>query len=101
MHVLLSLMNRQPAVYGIREVYNPSFFGNDEINLLHSLEEKKIRSITLTHSERRPQNIYSYEEINLYCIIKLATSLFHYKSVNLMFCVHKIKYEHLAILSNL
>ena len=26
---------------------------------------------------------------------------FHYKSVNLMFCVDKIKYEHLAILSNL
>ena len=27
----------------------------------------------LTHAERRPQNIYSQEEINLYCIIKLAT----------------------------
>ena len=39
----------------------------------------------LAHSEWRPKNIYSQEEINLYCIIKLATeiSLFHYKSVKL------------------
>ena len=29
----------------------------------------------LTHSERRPQNIYSQEEINLYFIIKLATQI--------------------------
>ena len=29
----------------------------------------------LTHSERRPQNIYSQEEMNLYCIIKLATEI--------------------------
>ena len=29
----------------------------------------------LTHSEWRPQNIYSQEEINLYGIIKLATSI--------------------------
>ena len=29
----------------------------------------------LTHSERRPQNCYSQEEINLYCIIKLATEI--------------------------
>ena len=29
----------------------------------------------LTHTERRPQNIYSQEEINLYCIIKLATKI--------------------------
>ena len=29
----------------------------------------------LTHSEWRPQNIYSQEEINLYCIIKLATEI--------------------------
>ena len=29
----------------------------------------------LTHSERRPQHIYSQEEINLYCIIKLATEI--------------------------
>ena len=29
----------------------------------------------LTHSEQRPQNIYSQEEINLYCIIKLATEI--------------------------
>ena len=40
----------------------------------------------LTHSEQRPQNIYSQEEINLYCIIKFATeiSLFsNYKSAKL------------------
>ena len=30
---------------------------------------------SLSHSERRPQNIYSQEEINLYCIIKLATEI--------------------------
>ena len=30
---------------------------------------------SLTHSERRPQNIYSQEEINLYCIIKSATEI--------------------------
>ena len=27
---------------------------------------------SLTHSQQRPPNIYSQEEINLYCIIKLA-----------------------------
>ena len=27
------------------------------------------------HSERRPKNIYSQEEMNLYCIIKLATEI--------------------------
>ena len=30
---------------------------------------------TLTHSERRTQNIYSQEEMNLYCVIKLATEI--------------------------
>ena len=30
---------------------------------------------SLAHSERRPQNIYSQEEINLYCIIKLAIEI--------------------------
>ena len=29
----------------------------------------------ITHSERRPQNIYSQEEMNLYCIIKLETAI--------------------------
>ena len=29
----------------------------------------------LTHSERRPQNIYYQEEMNIYCIIKLATEI--------------------------
>ena len=46
----------------------------------------------------------SQEEIKFYCIIKLATeiSLFSLQiSTNLMFCVDKIVYEHLAILSNL
>ena len=59
----------------------------------------------LTHSERRPQNIYSQQEINLYCIIKLATeiSLFSLQisKLSLMFCVDKIKYENLAIISDL
>ena len=58
----------------------------------------------LTHSEWRPQNIYSQEEINLYCIIKLATEISFISvqsSKTWMFCVDKIKYEHLAILSNL
>ena len=32
-------------------------------------------TVALFHSERRPQNIYSQEEINLYCIIKLATDI--------------------------
>ena len=32
----------------------------------------------LTHSERRPQNIYSQEDINLYCIIKLATQILYF-----------------------
>ena len=32
-----------------------------------------ITASSPTHSERRPKNIYSQEEINLYCIIKLAT----------------------------
>ena len=51
----------------------------------------------------KTQNIYSQEEINLYCIINLATeiSLFSLQISNLMFCEDKIKYEHLAILSNL
>ena len=59
----------------------------------------------LTHSERKPQHIYSQEEINLYCIIKLIGKkkffIFITNQYNLMFCVDKIKYEHLAILSNL
>ena len=61
---------------------------------------------TSTHSERRPQNIYSQEEINLYCIIKLATemSLFSLQ-ISKTWCfgylIDKIKFEHLAILSNL
>ena len=49
-------------------------------------------------------NIYSQEEINLCCITKLATyiSLFSFTNqYNLMFCEDKIKYEHLAIISNL
>ena len=29
----------------------------------------------LTHSEQRPKNIYSQEEMKLYCIIKLATEI--------------------------
>ena len=61
-------------------------------------------SLMESHSEQRPQNIYSLEEINLYFIIKLAThiSLFSLQiSKNLMFCVDEIKYEHLAILSNI
>ena len=31
--------------------------------------------LLLTHLERRPQNIYSQEEMNLYCIIKLAIEI--------------------------
>ena len=60
--------------------------------------------MSLTHSEQRPQNIYSKEEIYLYFIIKLATeiSLFSLQiSKTWTFCVDKIKYEHLTILSNL
>ena len=34
-----------------------------------------IQRKRFTHSERRPQNIYSQEEINLYCVIKLATGI--------------------------
>ena len=34
-----------------------------------------IDVFSLTHSEQRPQNIYSQEEMNLYCIIKLATEI--------------------------
>ena len=33
------------------------------------------KHLPLTHSERRLQNIYSQEEMNLYCIIKLATEI--------------------------
>ena len=36
---------------------------------------RRKMTVILTHSERRPQNIYSQEEINLYCIIKLATEI--------------------------
>ena len=45
----------------------------------------QIMITSLTHSERRPQNIYSQEEMNLYCIIKLETEFlyFRYKSVKL------------------
>ena len=31
--------------------------------------------VDLIHSEQRPKNMYSQEEINLYCIIKLATEI--------------------------
>ena len=36
---------------------------------------KRPLTFPLTHSERRPKNIYFQEEINLYCIIKLATEI--------------------------
>ena len=64
---------------------------------------RRQKQSCLSHSERRPQNIYSQEEMNLYCIIKLATkiSLFSLQISKTLFCVDKIKYEHLAILSNL
>ena len=35
----------------------------------------KLHSMGLTHSERRPQDIYSLEDINLYFIIKLAAQM--------------------------
>ena len=35
----------------------------------------KSNYMPLIYSERRPPNIYSQEEINLYCIIKLATEI--------------------------
>ena len=56
----------------------------------------------LTHSERRPPNIYSQEELHLFCVIKLATYFFfYYKSIKLDVLGRQNKYEHLAILSNL
>ena len=51
--------------------------------------------------------MYSQEEMNLYCIIKnwqQKVLYFHYKSVKLDILgrvVDKVKYEYLAILSNL
>ena len=51
----------------------------------HQLRARRI----LTHSEWRPQNIYSQEEMNLYGIIKLATeiSLFSFQISKLdVFC---------------
>ena len=36
-------------------------------------QQQQLCIMSLTHSERRPQNIYCQEEVNLYCIIKLAT----------------------------
>lgn len=64
----------------------------------------KVFFIFLTHWERRPQIFIPKRKS-----ISIASSnwqhkflYFHDKSVkNLMFCVDKIKYEHLAILSNL
>ena len=41
----------------------------------HILKSNLNGGWVLTHSERRPQNIYSQEEMNLYCIIKLATDI--------------------------
>ena len=59
----------------------------------------------LSHSEWRPQNIYSQEEINLYRLYHQIGNrnffIFITNQLSLMFCVDKIKYEHLAILSNL
>ena len=54
----------------------------------------------LTHSERRPPNIYSKEE-NLYFIIKLATQISLFSLQISKTCVDKIQYEHLAILADL
>ena len=34
-----------------------------------------VHDLLLTHSEQTPQNSYSQEEMNLYCIIKLATEI--------------------------
>ena len=47
------------------------------MNIYHALlvarHDTNLSFGQLTYSERRPQNIYSQEEMNLYYIIKLAT----------------------------
>ena len=57
----------------------------------------------LTHSERRPQSIYSLEEKTSILSSNWQHKFLysHYKSVKLDVCLDKMKYEHLAILSNL
>ena len=72
-------MARIPAVILTQVHRRNSGKENDQIYWHH------ICHLILTHSGRRPQNIYSQEEINLYCIIELVTEIFyvHYKSVKL------------------
>ena len=62
----------------------------------------------ITHSERRPQNIYSQEEIKLRLFSPILSSNWQHKFFifitnqwNLIICVDKMQYEHLAILFNL
>ena len=47
--------------------------------VLSTNKEQLIQSapstFTKNESEGRPKNIYSQEEINLYCVIKLATEI--------------------------
>ena len=63
-------------VWGFRQRY-PSLKLLSELEIQHGKKKKKqlYKQIHVWKSlvERRPQNIYSQEEINLYCIIKLAT----------------------------
>ena len=69
--------------------------------LSRSSGEQKVG--LLTHSEWRPQNIYSLEEKKPILLSNWHHKFlyFHYKSVKLDVCLDKIKYEHLSFLSNL
>ena len=50
-------------------------YGYGTLNYKMEARENHLWREGLTHSEQRPQNIYSQKEINLCCIIKLATDI--------------------------
>ena len=65
-----------------------------------------VRSfVCLTHSERRPKNSYSQEEINLFLYHQIGNrnfSIFNYKSVKLdVLCIQNEIWDIWLVLSNL
>ena len=68
-----AVTHRVPGVLS-RNQPRPNCHGN-QTQAIHPQALQTEDTCNLAHSERRPQNIYSQEEMNFYCIIKLATEI--------------------------
>ena len=69
---LLLLPDTMSTVLSVKSTNERHYENLSFESLPHTWNKKGLSFLT---SERRPQNIYSQEEMNLYCIIKLATEI--------------------------